>query len=139
MGAVCGIAAAGLLAANAVTDLRRREVLPIFSIIFGAAGFLWRLLVAGEPILLLLSGMIPGVLLLVLARASRGSIGLGDGIVVTALGGWLSFWTCFLCVVFSFVVMTVAAGAFLLSGRRQVQIPYVPFLMMGYGLLFFFL
>ena len=71
-----------LLAVNSVTDLRKKEILPWFTLLAGLAGALWQLLGNASSVWSLFFFMLPGLFLLCLSKATGGKIGLGDGLVV---------------------------------------------------------
>ena len=80
------------------------------------------------------AGVIPGVLLLGLAKVTEQSIGYGDGIVLAEMGSMLGAGVC----------MVILAGALALAGffsigmmtvkkvDKRYKIPFIPFLTIAY-------
>lgn len=80
--------------------------------------------------------LLPGGVMLLLAWLTRESIGYGDGFVVLCLGCFLDFWK----------IVDICMAALTLSGfvalfmllvkkkNRKTQMPFVPFLLVGYGM-----
>lgn len=125
-----------LLVPNTVTDIRKKEVLPLLAVPLGVAGVLVSLLAERQPPAVVLAALVPGVLFLGLSKASRGGVGLGDGIVVAALGAWLPLWDCLLVVILSLAGVAAVALAMSAARRAKARIPYVPFLLAAYGVSF---
>lgn len=133
--AAAGVRFAGtalLLAVNTAVDIRRKEVLPAFSCAVGAAGVILRCGSLGDSLPDILFSFVPGVIFLLLSLAGRGGIGMGDGIVTAAAGGWLPASDIFTAVSFSLVFAVGASIPFLLAGKRKKQLPYIPFLLLGF-------
>lgn len=119
-------------------DIRYRRV-PVWMVLSGGAavmgngicGCMW-----GErDFALLLSGMIPGTVLLLLAFGTR-KVGWVDGIVLMLLGSVLGFTQCILAAMFSLVMISVFSAALLILKRADhgTTIPYIPFLTLGFVL-----
>lgn len=80
-----------------------------------------------------LTGMVPGLLLLLLARVTDEAVGYGDGLFMLVLGFSLGFWNGL------GVLATALSGVFLtalwlyVSGKRGrvFRIPFLPFLFAG--------
>lgn len=106
----------------------------------GAAYRLWSVrdllgLVAWREVpLLAAAGLMPGVLLLMLAFISRQQVGSGDGWTVLGLGLWLSPAALALLVAGAGAAGAVAAAVLLVlrKARFQRKIPFIPFLLGGY-------
>lgn len=127
----------GTLAGFAAYDLKTKTV-PVPGVIVAAAGVLIYRLCTGAGIAELIAGLVPGIVVLVLAFATRESIGTGDGLVVCLLGlfgGWQQ------CVgVFGMALVLSAVLAIILlvcrKAGRKTELPFLPGLFGGY-LLFF--
>lgn len=115
------------LAVNSWTDLRRREidlrytgVFLLFSVICQwHQGKLWD----GW-------GILPGILLLILSKITRGQIGEGDGIVTMAVGWPIGASAAWNIMAGSFFLAAVAAIGYRVMGKREI--PYLPFLTAAY-------
>lgn len=125
-----GITAA-LLAANSISDLRRKEILLLPTLLAWAAGIVAALRAPGGIIPLLLS-LLPGLCLMGISAASGGRIGMGDALVVCAAGTWTGAGR--VCFSLFAALMSVPAAALLLRkrGRRIKEMPFIPFLCAGY-------
>ena len=86
----------------------------------------------------ILTGLVPGAVLLILALMFRASIGSGDGLVTLACGAVLGFSVEFPALVLSLLLCAVYAFVQLirkkLSGKDAL--PFLPFLTAGHAALF---
>lgn len=135
-----------LLITCSYTDLRERGIslalLAAFSTscvvllvsvhIFGDRfGFLKRSLLYEPGIVSILSGLVPGLILLVVSRLSKEAVGMGDVYVVLLLGVMLGFEKTF-AVLFVSMLLTAAYGLICMalgSRSRKDSLPYIPFLL----------
>ena len=124
------------LTAAAVTDIRKREVSIRTA---GAAAVLAAVLhiMAEETGLCVwLSGLIPGILVLLTGRATKEAIGYGDGIAILICGLFLGVRGCMGSVI-SGLFLTFPVSLILLIRKkadRKSRIPFLPFLLAGYGI-----
>ncbi|MDO4276639.1 MAG: prepilin peptidase [Eubacteriales bacterium] len=122
-----------LLGINAWTDLRKRQVSLVSVSVLGAAGVLF--LVTGERISW--ETFIPmgiGILFLTMSMATGGGIGMGDGWLLVALGTLLDLEKFLTVLLLGLFACAVWAGILLvvLHRGRKDQIPFAPFLFLGY-------
>ena len=129
-----------MLAFCSVQDIREKEIslwkLQIYGfLILGI--FLSRFFIQKNSLFSLLEkgifGLIPGLLFLFLAKASREAVGYGDGIILLFIGISIGFWQC-LGVLFTALlgIFLAAAMILILAGRKKnVRIPFLPFLLTG--------
>lgn len=111
---------------------------------------LWILLVFGSMILGItgISGtlihqslclqLLPGMVFLLMSLLTGEAVGYGDGIVILLLGVSLGIR---LCVSIVFVGLVLCAGVSLLililkKGSQQTRLPFMPFLLAAWGVLF---
>ena len=121
-----------------VEDIRRKEI----------SG--WSLLItAGIGLVLLavdgcwrewqtLYRFVPGLVWLLLGWMTRESIGYGDGLVLLCMGGFMGI-SQLVRMWFAAITMAGLVAIFLLVVRhmqRKAELPFVPFLLMGYGMTF---
>ena len=117
-------------------DMRYRRV-PIWLILSGgilSGGMLIYQWIAGQSeIAERLSGMIPGIALLLLAVSTH-KAGWADGVVTIFLGGILGFWQCVLAVMFSLILISVASLLLMIFRRvdKGTKVPFIPFLTLGF-------
>lgn len=130
------LCAAALLAYHSVFDLRQRYI-PGKSLAAGVVlSCFWtmgRMILGTQSWLASCIGLVPGVAILLLAKASREQIGRGDAWELIYMGNWLGWSRCL-------AAMGIALfGAFLVSvlllvlgrAKRDTRIPFVPFLCAG--------
>lgn len=121
------------LSVNSLMDIRTKRISLFFTCIYGLLGLgyhIYSKCVSYE----MLFALIPGILCLILAGISREQIGYGDGAVLLAMGCNLSaddmFLCCFLAIIFAGAVALFLIG--ICHKKRNYEIPFVPFLLMGY-------
>ncbi len=114
----------------AVWDVRTRTI-PVWpALIVCAAGLAAHGLIPGWYIEDSFFGAMIGGTLCLFSLASKGQIGMGDGIVMAALGAWLGFWTA--ARVLLYALMAAALWSVVLLVRRKgigAQFPFVPCLL----------
>lgn len=123
-----------LLLINSITDLCRKRisvlsiVLTGIAIIFGVArGYIqWNIMN--------LFGATLGISFIFMSIFLRIQIGIGDGILITILGIGLGFFEIFTVVLYA-LVFAVVVGIVIIKLKnkdRKYEIPFVPFLFLGY-------
>lgn len=118
------------LGMNAWTDLRRKEIDLIYTVLFMGISFVYKL---WSKNFCDWSGLLPGVFLLFLSQLWKEQIGSGDGIVVLGMG-----WICGFSLTCNVLLMSFALAACtglvcLLAGRGgRAELPFVPFLLGSY-------
>lgn len=80
-----------------------------------------------------LLGLLPGVILLLVAWSSK-KIGYGDGIMILSLGGILGYNKVMSILMCSLFMMSIASIVLLAlkKVRKESTLPYFPFLFLGY-------
>lgn len=121
-------------------DFRKKQI-HVFLILAGFIIIVINVLLFGNSsILQNLLGMIPGILLILLCFISRGQIGLGDGLIVSILGLNLGLTKSFVLLTYSLfgsAFFSIILLAFRMVNRKK-SIPFVPFLLVSYlGVIFF--
>lgn len=118
------------LAVLSPEDIRRKEI-SVKKVMAGALlALICRFLTGQFSWLEMAGSLIPGICLLFLSVAAKGSIGNGDGIVVMGLGLWMGgFYTCL--IVCLAVWMTGIAAVVCLIRKQREPISFVPFLLLG--------
>ena len=76
----------------------------------------------------LLPALLPGILLLAFSLLTDGRIGMGDGLVLLAMGFWTEAIEIWLVPVLA-LAMAAVAGMLFLRQRREAELPFVPFLL----------
>ena len=121
-----------LLAAAALSDLRSQVIHTVPVLAAGAAGALLTLLTDADASFWF-AGFVPGALFLAMSLLTKGGIGLGDGLVLLALGAWLPV-DLLLSALFCALLAGSAAAVYLLTIRhsgRNRTFPFIPFLFGG--------
>jgi len=126
------------LLTESIADLKCRRVSLLPALILLPAGLLARLIEAGAPGPTLLTGLVPGLLLLIAAGITKESVGLGDAVIVLACGAWLSGSCELECLCLALLLSAAVSIALLLLRRcsRQDTLPFLPFLLAGHAAVF---
>ena len=101
------LVAGGLLIANTIQDIRKREIVLLPTLLVLAAGVILQIMAPSTkeaetgpwPLALL-----PGAVLLLLSIAATGTIGFGDGLAACAAGIWCGPEQMFLALFFALLV-----------------------------------
>ena len=118
------------LLVNAWTDWRRKEIDIIYTVLFVFAGVIYKHLMAGSYYW---SGMIPGMILLLISFVWKQHVGTGDGIVVAAFG-WMGGLAQVCDVLVGGFILAAAMGIIvcIFKKRRNIELPFVPFFLGSY-------
>lgn len=117
----------------AAYDIKTKTV-PVAAVVIIAVSVLLYRLCMGIEVLELAIGLLPGIVLLVLAFATRESIGTGDGLVVCVLGLFCGWRRC-LAIFGMALVLSAMLSIILLVCRkvgRKTELPFLPSLFGGY-------
>ena len=121
------------LGINSWKDIRAREVSLLTIVIFGIVGMVRACFLGNVSVDLVWSACM-GVAVIGLSIISKGAVGMGDGFLLLSLGTVISFAELlsafllglFFCGFWGILVL-------LLSGKgKKAEMPFVPFLMLGY-------
>lgn len=129
-----------MLAFCSIQDIREKKIslwkLKIYGL-FSAAVCIQKLLSPDDRSVLLvcqfLTGLIPGVFLLLFAKITKEAVGYGDGLILVFIGLSLGFWEC-LGIFFAGLLgafLAAVAAVLLFGGKRGLEIPFLPFLFTG--------
>ena len=121
------------LGINSWKDLRTREVSLLTICVFGAVGVVRACFIGGID-MEWVGNVSLGSAVIILSICSKGAVGIGDGLLLLALGTVLSFrqllaafLTGLLCSSFWGILLLL-----LPRGKKTVELPFVPFLLVGY-------
>lgn len=123
-----------LLGICSIEDVKTKRIHVIWLAVFAAEGILCSVLFWKRPLGEILTAMIPGILIFVLSSAVSGSIGEGDGMLLTITGIFLEV---------SFVLSMLTVAVFLSAGyalflyivrkkSRKYEMPFIPFLLIAF-------
>lgn len=122
------------LGINTWLDIRKRQVSVLVVLLSLCIGICEQICETRIDIAAIICRSIPGLLCFVAAYITKEEIGYGDAWIILALGmemQWNEFWiTC----VFAFGLAGLAAITllFLFRKGRKYEMPFVPYLWMGY-------
>jgi len=115
-------------------DIKYKRIHAGWPAVFTAAGVLLRFLEGRQHMAEVLPAIFPGLLVLLLAFATRGGIGEGDGMLLLAIGiflGGAGVWQVFLCALF--FAGGYALYLFIIKKKgRKYEIAFVPFLLLAF-------
>lgn len=119
-----------LLIPNAYADLRRKQILPVWTVLCAVAALLWQLW-QGSSLPVMIAGALPGCLLLLIGYLKPDSVGMGDGLVICGLGSWAGAETTIELLFIACLLMVTAVLPGLLRKKieRKTALPFVPFLL----------
>lgn len=92
----------------------------------------------GETLPAAFLGVLTGVFLLLISYVSQGGIGAGDGLVFVVMGLVLHVWENSMVLLLALTLSGVVGGSLLVLRRvqRKSMLPFVPFILCGYGVMF---
>ena len=117
----------------AVYDIKNKMI-PTMAVKIITAGVLAYRLCIGIEIRELIIGLIPGILLLLLAFATRESIGTGDGLILCVLGLFCGWRQCLAIFGMALLLSALLSIILLLCHKagRKTELPFLPSLLGGY-------
>ena len=121
------------LGLNSWMDIKKREISLVLATMLAAAGMIWTVYRGTVSIERLLPIM-TGVSFLGISVITRGSMGMGDGWILLALGTVLMPEEFFSMLFAAMLISAAWAGIllWLFHKKGNTEIPFVPFLMLGY-------
>lgn len=136
--------AVGLLAAGGIFDVKSKKI-PFVVLgaggIWSVIGLVFKAAETGIPqtLLFILTGIVPGAILVVLSFLTEKKIGYGDGIVLMILGCMEGAGTAFLVFCTGLFLQSLFAVGLLIAKKADKQscIPFVPFLLAARIMLLF--
>ena len=132
----------GYLIPLTIADIRRRR-LPLWLLAAGlGAGLLLRagMILMGQEELSrdaaeYLPGLIPGALLWLLSRVSKGAIGSGDGACLITLAVWVPLWDLLGILLIALLLAGIGGSIWVIVRKKNFrsELPFLPFLLAAYG------
>lgn len=128
-----GICILAFLGINTWTDIKRKQV-SLAAVGVFAVGMLTERLYTGQLSWQILFPAAVGAFFLGLSMMTKGAVGIGDGLVLLALGLALDAGEFLMTVMTGMLCCGVWSGILLAVCRkgRKTEIPFVPFLLLGY-------
>ncbi len=122
-----------VLAGNALLDIRKKEISPgsaALLAVYGCVRSFMTCVNAGEAFTRMLPGLQPGLMMIGLSICCP-VVGMGDGLLVTALGTILSLPDVLSLLAGGFLLcgLWAAGGRLLLKKEQAAELPFVPFLL----------
>ncbi len=116
-------------------DMKRRKIPVVLAAVYGLAGMLVDI-VWGYPLLLCIKGILPGMGLLLLGKATGEQVGYGDGIALLAMGLFLTGEEIMGILLTGIFLCAAAAVALSFAGKikRKTRLPFLPFLAGGFAI-----
>ena len=127
------IAAGVLLLMNTVIDIWKKRISILSIVLFILIWLLWG--TKDRSWIDVVTGFLPGIGMAAVSLVTRGGLGLGDGLLVLALGLYLS-WIELLVMIMSafFLAFLWAVLQFSVIRNGAKIFPFVPFMLLGYGI-----
>lgn len=126
-----------LLAILAAEDIREKKISVDKLLVFALLAVGYRIFMKECCCQEILGAIFPGIMLLLLSRATKESIGYGDGMAVIVLGLWTGGWFAFQVLGIGILLTGIYAVWSLIRKKRGV-IPFIPFLLAGMEVALFY-
>lgn len=124
----------GLLSLCTWEDIRRKELTVAYILLFGIGGMILHLLHPVCSIYSLLWGILLGVSLMLVSWFTRGSIGMGDGILLVVTGVYLGGTDNLVLLITGLLLAAFWSLGLLVCKKKRgkEEIAFVPFLLVSY-------
>ncbi len=125
---------AAVMVVCAVIDIKKKELSLKWFVLLGFFALVGCVSGQGQEGVMTAAGILPGVLLLILARITEQSIGYGDGILLAELGLLTGIGKCTLILAAALAMAGVFSLGMIVIKKvdRRYKIPFVPFLTIAY-------
>ncbi|MCI9526736.1 MAG: hypothetical protein HFH37_07450 [Lachnospiraceae bacterium] len=129
----------GLLSLCSLEDVKYRRLTVIYILMFGIVGVILHMFAPVCSIYSILWGMLLGIVLILISIATRGSLGLGDGILLVVTGVYLGGYGNLQLFLYGLLLSALCSLGLLVLKRkkRKDEIAFVPFLLLSYFFLLF--
>ncbi len=124
----------GLLSLCSLKDMKTRELAVIHILLFGIGGVLLHLFAPVCSIYSVLGGMAIGIAMMIVSVVTKGSVGMGDGILLIVTGVYLGgHKNLELFMTGLFFAALWSLGLLVLKKKKgKEEIAFVPFLLLSY-------
>ena len=129
----------GLLSLCSLEDVKYRRLTVIYILMFGIVGVILHMFAPVCSIYSILWGMLLGIVLILISIATRGSLGLGDGILLVETGLYMGGYGNLQLFMYGLLLSALCSLGLLVLKRkkRKDEIAFVPFLLLSYFFLLF--
>ena len=122
-----------LLIPCGISDLRSRMI-PVWYVgIFAGLALLYHLTFSEESFVQIAAGTALGLVFVLISRISKEALGMGDAIVIAALGAWCGIKDSLTLILFAFILAGIFGAVWMLVRKknRKDSLPFVPFLLLS--------
>lgn len=122
------------MAVAAYQDWKEKQINVCIFLVAAFVGIVLRVGVQEESVWSMLEGVAVGIVILLLAWLTGGSVGAGDGLMFMVSGIFLEFWENINLLMTSFTIAGVVA-LFMIAVKkkgRKYRLPFVPFMLVAY-------
>ena len=129
----------GLLGLCSLEDVKYRRLTVIYILMFGIAGVVLHLFTPVCSIYSMLWGMLLGIVLILISIATRGSLGMGDGILMVVTGVYLGGYGNLQLFLYGLLLSALCSLGLLVlkKKKKKDEIAFVPFLLLSYFFMLF--
>lgn len=123
-----------LLGVSTIIDLKSKKISAAVLAVFTVIWFPYYLLTRFLSIYSIGGGIAIGIFMMVMSRVLKGGIGIGDGMLLCVLGGYLGFIQNLKLLLTALYLAAGCSVVLLLIKRagKKTEIPFVPFLCTAY-------
>ncbi len=121
------------LGINSISDLKSKRIILSVTALIGALGLIWQLVQPTRDYFDFLSGIVIGIIVIVISKITNGAVGYGDGLVLVMCGIWLGNKNNLLLCSIGIILAGIWAIILIVFFRKKkdYEIPFVPFLFLG--------
>lgn len=122
------------MAVAAYQDWKEKQINVYIFLVAASVGIVLRVGVQEESVWSMLAGVAVGIVILLLAWLTGGSVGAGDGLMFMVSGIFLEFWENINLLMTSLTIAGVVA-LFMIAVKkkgRKYRLPFVPFMLVAY-------
>ena len=112
----------------------KTKMLPVCLLVMGGLGVSISHIIQRENWWIYVMGILLGAAFLLVSKVTKEGLGYGDSILILLLGAFVGLWQVLLVLVIAFASAAIFSSVVLVLKKmsRKKQIPFVPFLLLGY-------
>jgi len=121
-----------------IADIKRKEVSVWLFVLLGITTIIGCILCGEQRGYMIVAGVVPGILLVILAKITEQSIGYGDGIILAEIGLITGVGKCMLILAAALAMAGIFSLAIVVIKKvdKRHKIPFVPFMTAAYMAVF---